>query len=88
MSHCYDRRGQGIAAANLERRNDNIVASFTVEDDDQIMLVTSTGQSIRCSVSEISRQSRSASGVRVFNTNDDEKVASVAWIADTAEDNK
>ena len=82
------RGGQGIAAANLERRNDNIVASFTVEDDDQIMLVTSTGQSIRCSVSEISRQSRSASGVRVFNTNSDEKVASVAWIADTTEDTK
>ncbi len=82
------RGGQGIAAANLERRNDNIIASFTVEDDDQIMLVTSTGQSIRCSVSEISRQSRSASGVKVFNTNGDEKVASVAWIADTAEDTK
>ncbi len=82
------RGGQGIAAANLERRNDNIVASFTVEDDDQIMLVTSTGQSIRCSVSEISRQSRSASGVRVFNTNGDEKVASVAWIADTTDDTK
>ncbi len=82
------RGGQGIVAANLERRNDNIVASFTVEDDDQIMLVTSTGQSIRCSVSEISRQSRSASGVKVFNTNDDEKVASVAWIADTSEDTK
>ena len=82
------RGGQGIAAANLERRNDNIVASFTVEDDDQIMLVTSTGQSIRCSVSEVSRQSRSASGVKVFNTNGDEKVVSVAWIADTTEDTK
>jgi DNA gyrase subunit A len=82
------RGGQGVAAANLERRNDNIIASFTVEDDDQIMLVTSTGQSIRCSVSEISRQSRSASGVRVFDTNGDEKVASVAWIADTTEDTK
>ena len=82
------RGGQGIAAANLERRNDNIVASFTVEDDDQIMLVTSAGQSIRCSVAEISRQSRSASGVKVFNTNDDEKVVSVAWIADTTEETK
>jgi DNA gyrase subunit A len=82
------RGGQGVSAANLERRADNIVASFTVEDDDQIMLVTSTGQSIRCSVSEISRQSRSASGVNVFNTNYEEKVVSVAWIADTNEDNK
>jgi DNA gyrase subunit A len=49
------------------------------------MLVTSTGQSIRCSVSEISRQSRSASGVKVFDTKGDE-IVSVAWIADTTED--
>ena len=68
------------------RDRDSIIASFTVEDDDQIMLVTSTGQSIRCSVSEISRQSRSASGVKVFDTKGDENVVSVAWIADTTED--
>ena len=80
------RGGQGITSANLERRRDSIIASFTVEDDDQIMLVTSAGQSIRCSVSEISRQSRSASGVRVFDTKGDENVVSVAWIADTTED--
>ena len=80
------RGGQGITSANLERRRDGIIASFTVEDDDQIMLVTSTGQSIRCSVSEISRQSRSASGVKVFDTKGDENVVSVAWIADTTED--
>ncbi len=80
------RGGQGITSANLERRQDSIIASFTVEDDDQIMLVTSAGQSIRCSVSEISRQSRSASGVRVFDTKGDENVVSVAWIADTTED--
>ena len=80
------RGGQGITSANLERRQDSIIASFTVEDDDQIMLVTSTGQSIRCSVSEISRQSRSASGVKVFDTKGDENVVSVAWIADTTEE--
>ena len=76
------RGGQGISAANLERREDTIISSFTVEEDDQIMLVTSTGQSIRCPVSGISRQSRSASGVRVFNTGADEKVVSVACIAE------
>ena len=76
------RGGQGISAANLERREDTIISSFTVEEDDQIMLVTSTGQSIRCPVSGISRQSRGASGVRVFNTGADEKVVSVACIAE------
>lgn len=80
------RGGQGIAAANLGRRGDTIIAAFPVEDDDQIMLATTTGQSIRCPVDGISRQGRSSSGVRVFNTAEDESVVSVAWIADQGEE--
>jgi DNA gyrase subunit A len=79
------RGGQGITAANLGRRDDTIISSFPVEDDDQIMLVTSTGQSIRCPVQGISRQSRTASGVNVFNTAGKEKVVSVALIAENNE---
>lgn len=80
------RGGQGIAAANLGRRNDRIIASFTVDEDDQIMLATSTGQSIRCPVSGISRQGRTSSGVTVFNTAKDEKVVSVAYIAEQGDE--
>jgi DNA gyrase subunit A len=80
-----NRGGQGITAANLGRRDDTIISSFPVENDDQIMLVTSTGQSIRCPVEGISRQSRTASGVTVFNTADKEKVVSVALIAEKNE---
>ncbi len=76
------RGGQGITAANLGRRGDTIVASFPVDDDDQIMLATSKGQSIRCPVAGISRQGRAASGVKVFDTSGGEKVVSVALIAD------
>jgi len=79
------RGGQGIAAANLGRRGDTIVASFTVEDDDQIMLATSTGQSIRCPVAGISRQGRASSGVKVFDTASGEEVVSVALVADQGE---
>ncbi len=81
------RGGQGIAAANLGRRGDTIIASFPVEDDDQIMLATNSGQSIRCSVAGISRQSRSSSGVTVFKTAKGEEVVSVAWIAEQSEEN-
>ncbi len=80
------RGGQGISAANLGRRGDTIISTFPVEDDDQIMLATDSGQSIRCPVAGISRQSRSASGVRVFKTGDKEKVVSVAWIAENQEE--
>jgi DNA gyrase subunit A len=80
------RGGQGITAANLGRRGDTIVASFPVEDHDQIMLATNSGQSIRCPVAGISRQSRSSSGVTVFKTAKGEEVVSVAWIAEQGDD--
>jgi DNA gyrase subunit A len=80
------RGGQGVAAANLDRRDDTIVAAFTVAEEDQIMLATSTGQSIRCPVAGISQQGRSSSGVTVFNTKDGESVVSVAYIADSDEE--
>ena len=80
------RGGQGIAAANLGRRNDKIIASFTVQDEDQIMLATSTGQSIRCPVAGISRQGRTSSGVTVFNVGKNEEVVSVAYIAEQSDD--
>jgi len=80
------RGGQGVAAANLGRRGDTIIASFPVEEDDQIMLATNSGQSIRCPVAGISRQSRTSSGVTVFKTARGEEVVSVAWIAEQGED--
>jgi len=88
-SHDYPvrgRGGQGVQAIDKARRAGGIVASFPVEMDDQIMLVTDAGQSIRCPVSGISFRSRSAGGVKVFNTATGEKVVSVAWIADQGED--
>ena len=67
-------------------RGGDLVASFPVETSDQIMLATSTGQSIRVPVEGISFRSRSAGGVRVFNTSEGEEVVSVAWIAEQSEE--
>jgi DNA gyrase subunit A len=88
-SHDYPvrgRGGQGVAAMDKAMRGGRLVASFPVEMDDQIMLVTSTGQSIRCPVDGISFRSRGAGGVRVFNTAKGEEVVSVAWIAEQADE--
>ncbi len=84
-SHDYPVRGRGglgVTAMDKAMRGGEIVASFPVEMDDQIMLATSKGQSIRVPVDGISFRSRSAGGVRVFNTGKNEEVVSVAWIAD------
>ncbi|NDR56076.1 DNA gyrase subunit A [Aliiruegeria sabulilitoris] len=87
-SHDYPvrgRGGQGVAAMDRAMRGGPLVACFPVEGDDQIMLATSTGQSIRCPVDGISFRSRGAGGVRVFDTGAGEEVVSVARIAEQAE---
>ncbi|MDO6585951.1 DNA gyrase subunit A [Salipiger sp. 1_MG-2023] len=84
-SHDYPVRGRGgmgVTAWEKTMRGGEIVASFPVEMEDQIMLATSTGQSIRVPVEGISFRSRNAGGVKVFNTRADETVVSVAWIAE------
>jgi len=88
-SHDYPvrgRGGQGVQAIDKGLRAGAIVASFPVDMDDQIMLATSRGQSIRVPVDGISFRSRNAGGVKVFNTGADEVVVSVAWIADQADE--
>jgi DNA gyrase subunit A len=88
-SHDYPvrgRGGQGVQAIDKAMRGGSLVACFPVEMDDQIMLATSKGQSIRVPVEGISFRSRSAGGVKVFNTGADEEVVSVAWIADQGEE--
>ena len=88
-SHDYPVRGRGgmgVSAIDKKMRGGLLVASFPVEIEDQIMLATSNGQSIRVPVEGISFRSRSAGGVKVFNTGEEEQVVSVAWIAEKGED--
>ena len=88
-SHDYPvrgRGGQGVTAFDKRMPGGALVASFPVEDEDQIMLATSTGQSIRCPVAGISFRSRSAGGVKVFNTGAEEEVVTVARVADQGDE--
>jgi DNA gyrase subunit A len=81
------RGGKGIVAMSVNNRNGHLVASFPVEDSDQIMLVTDAGQLIRCPVEGIRVAGRSTQGVIVFDTAEGEKVASVEHITEEAEGN-
>ena len=59
-----------------------IVASFPVEEADQIMLVTNGGKLIRTPVAGIRIAGRSTQGVIVFDTAEDEKVVSVERLSE------
>jgi DNA gyrase subunit A len=76
------RGGKGIVAMTVNERNGQLVASFPVEESDQIMLVTDGGQLIRCPVNDIRIAGRSTQGVTVFRTAQDEKVVSVSRVSE------
>ena len=85
------RGGQGLIAHDLSKRGGRLVASFPVDQSDEILLVTDQGQLIRCPVGEIRIAGRNTSGVTIFRTAEDEHVVSVerlegvAGEAETAE---
>ncbi|MEO1662149.1 MAG: DNA gyrase subunit A [Pseudomonadota bacterium] len=96
-SSAYDYRvtgrgGKGLVAHNIWGSNKKtgpikqIASSFTVDDDDEVMLVTDAGQLIRTPVDQIRTAGRATSGVWVLRTKEDEQVVSVARLADNGED--
>jgi len=81
------RGGKGIVAMSVTPRNGRIVASFPIEESDQIMLVTNGGQLIRCPVDGIRIAGRSTQGVIVFDTAEGERVVSVERLSEESEEN-
>ncbi len=80
-----NRGGKGIVAMAVNDRNGPLVASFPVENEDQIMLVTDGGQLIRCPVHDIRKAGRSTQGVIILDTAEDEHVVSVERISEDEE---
>jgi DNA gyrase subunit A len=76
------RGGKGIIAMAVNERNGRLIASFPVEETDQIMLVTNGGKLIRCPIEGISVIGRSAQGVTIFRTEPDERVVSAEPVND------
>ena len=74
------RGGQGVIGIKLTGKKGQVVAAFMVALDDEIVVVSSAGVTIRLNVREISSQGRDATGVRVMNLEAGHSVASVALI--------
>ncbi len=81
------RGGQGVANMSLTAKNGGeVVASFPVTDEHQIMLVTNMGKLIRTSVRDVRITGRSAQGVTIFKVGEGEEVVSVAWLIEEDEE--
>jgi len=76
------RGGQGVITIRTNERNGQVVGVAQVVDDDQVMLITDGGKVLRSPVSGISTMGRATQGVRVMNLATEEKLVSMARLAD------
>jgi len=76
-----NRGGVGITNIITSKRNGNVVSSFPVIKDEQIIMITSKGTVIRTSVYSIRISGRNTQGVTLMKAQKEEKVVSVAKIA-------
>ena len=77
-----NRGGSGIINIETSSRNGTVVASFSIGDEDQIMLVTDGGKLIRTPIRDVRIAGRNTQGVTLFKTAEGEKVVSVARLAE------
>jgi DNA gyrase subunit A len=83
------RGGQGVANMEMSERNKEVISSFPVKNDHQIMMVTDGGKLIRMPVEDIRIAGRKTQGVILFRTAEGENVVSVTWLdADDEDDNE
>jgi DNA gyrase subunit A len=78
-----NRGGKGIILIDASERNGPVVGIALVKEDDQVMLVTDRGQTLRTKVSEIRETGRNAQGVRVMAVEEDERVVAIEALAES-----
>ncbi len=79
------RGGSGIWNMKLSARNGQIVCSYIITDNDEVMLVTNGGQIIRMPVSDVRFVGRQTQGVTLFRIETGEEVVSAAVIRDAGD---
>ena len=76
-----NRGGKGVKTLNITEKTGELVAIKSVSDDNDLMIITQKGITIRLAVNTISVLGRATQGVRVINLREDDRIASVARIA-------
>lgn len=71
------RGGKGIKTINVTEKNGSVVSLKVVKDEEDLMIITSSGTLIRTSMSGISTMGRNTQGVKLINIREDDSVATV-----------
>ena len=80
------RGGTGLITYKISEKTGKVVGATVCKLDDELMLINTSGVAIRINVSDISVTSRSAMGVTLMRTSDEEKIAAIAKISGSNEE--
>ncbi len=79
------RGGMGIITTKVTEKTGRVVGALQVTDEDELMMITAEGKIIRVRVREISVMGRATQGVKLFDIDPQDKVGSVARLAEKDE---
>ena len=80
------RGGKGVITMKCTEKTGQVVGAAAVADDDELMLMTTGGQSIRIRVSDVRETGRNAQGVKLVTLNDEEKLQDIAPVRESTEE--
>lgn len=74
------RGGKGLNCMNINRATGGLVAAFPVKEEDGLVMITDSGQTIRTRVADVRVQGRTTRGVILFRLPDDQKVVATTRV--------
>ena len=82
------RGGKGIITMKVTDKTGPVVGAVTVTADDELMLMTSSGQSIRIRAAEVRETGRNAQGVKLLTLKEGEKLQDISIVIPDGDDSE
>ena len=83
---CQNRGGKGVKCYKITEKTGNVIGAKAVNEENEIMMITTEGIIIRLQCSDISILGRITSGVKLINLSDGVTVASFAKVREKEEE--
>ena len=83
-----NRGGKGVKTINLTEKTGKLISLIDVADEDNLMIITKSGLTIRLEVSSLRVMGRNTQGVRLINLRNDDAIAAVAKVSAAKEEER
>jgi DNA gyrase subunit A len=75
-----NRGGKGVKTINITEKTGELISIKSVDDSNDLMIITQSGLTIRMSISSLRILGRTAQGVRLINLKEGDKIASITIV--------